>query len=62
LLRNRSAFPSESVDLIYLDPPFNSKKDYNSTSVRSPGDPIVRSTFSKTAGIGARHARMYSGI
>jgi len=28
-LRNHDKFPSESVDLIYLDPPFNSKKDYN---------------------------------
>ncbi|MGI0084520.1 MAG: DNA methyltransferase, partial [Nitrososphaerales archaeon] len=27
ILRNR--FPPESVDLIYLDPPFNSKADYN---------------------------------
>jgi site-specific DNA-methyltransferase (adenine-specific) len=25
----RKYFPSESVDLIYLDPPFNSKADYN---------------------------------
>ena len=28
-LRNRTYFPDESVDLIYLDPPFNSKKEYN---------------------------------
>ena len=26
---------SESVDLIYLDPPFNSKADYAAPSVRS---------------------------
>jgi len=25
----RKYIPDESVDLIYLDPPFNSKKDYN---------------------------------
>ena len=25
----RDHIPSESVDLIYLDPPFNSKRDYN---------------------------------
>src|ERR1035438_4297607 len=25
----RAEFPDESVDLIYLDPPFNSKRDYN---------------------------------
>ncbi|NQU06839.1 MAG: restriction endonuclease [Calditrichaeota bacterium] len=28
-LRNRDSFPSESVDLIYLDPPFNSSQTYN---------------------------------
>ncbi len=29
VLRDRDAFPSESVDLIYLDPPFNSNASYN---------------------------------
>jgi len=29
ILRNREYFPDNSIDLIYLDPPFNSKKDYN---------------------------------
>lgn len=29
VLRDREKFPNESVDLIYLDPPFNSKRDYN---------------------------------
>ncbi len=29
ILRNRDYFPDECIDLIYLDPPFNSKKDYN---------------------------------
>ena len=28
-LRNHDTFPNESIDLIYLDPPFNSKADYN---------------------------------
>ncbi len=28
-LRDHDAFPNESIDLIYLDPPFNSKADYN---------------------------------
>ena len=28
-LRNKELFPSNFVDLIYLDPPFNSKKVYN---------------------------------
>ena len=25
------SMPEESIDLIYLDPPFNSKRDYNAT-------------------------------
>ncbi|MHB1285891.1 MAG: DNA methyltransferase [Leptospirales bacterium] len=29
VLRNKTDFPDESIDLIYLDPPFNSKRDYN---------------------------------
>ncbi len=29
ILRNHEYFPDSSIDLIYLDPPFNSKKDYN---------------------------------
>ncbi len=28
-LRNREAFPNETVDLVYLDPPFNSNVNYN---------------------------------
>lgn len=28
-LRDRELFPDESVDLVYLDPPFNSNADYN---------------------------------
>lgn len=28
-LRDHKYFPDESVDLVYLDPPFNSKTDYN---------------------------------
>jgi 16S rRNA G966 N2-methylase RsmD len=28
-LRDRAEFPNESVDLVYLDPPFNSNADYN---------------------------------
>ena len=28
-LRNRDCFPDASVDLVYLDPPFNSNADYN---------------------------------
>ena len=29
VLRDCKSFPDASVDLIYLDPPFNSKRDYN---------------------------------
>ena len=29
VLRDRNAFPDECVDLIYLDPPFNSNASYN---------------------------------
>src|SRR4051812_40905785 len=28
-LRDETRFPSESVDLVYLDPPFNSNRSYN---------------------------------
>jgi adenine specific DNA methylase Mod len=28
-LRNKDIFPDASVDLVYLDPPFNSNADYN---------------------------------
>ena len=28
-LRNTKGFPDASVDLVYLDPPFNSNADYN---------------------------------
>ena len=29
VLNDKTAIPDESVDLIYLDPPFNSKSNYN---------------------------------
>lgn len=29
VLRDHSSFPDESVDLVYLDPPFNSNRSYN---------------------------------
>ena len=29
VLNDQNVLPNESVDLIYLDPPFNSKSDYN---------------------------------
>ncbi len=38
-LRNPDYFPSESVDLIYLDPPFNSSQDYNVLYKEADGTP-----------------------
>lgn len=35
ILRNREYFPDEFINLVYLGPPFNSKKDYN-TFTRAP--------------------------
>lgn len=37
----RKYFPNESVDLIYLDPPFNSKADYNILFKESSGEESV---------------------
>jgi site-specific DNA-methyltransferase (adenine-specific) len=37
----RKYFPKESVDLIYLDPPFNSKADYNILFKESSGEESV---------------------
>ncbi len=38
-LRNRECFPDESVDLIYLDPPFNSAQSYNILFKEAEGTP-----------------------
>jgi site-specific DNA-methyltransferase (adenine-specific) len=38
-LRNPDYFPSESVDLVYLDPPFNSSQDYNLLYKETAGVP-----------------------
>ncbi len=38
-LRDRDFFPSESVDLIYLDPPFNSNQSYNVLYKEAEGTP-----------------------
>jgi site-specific DNA-methyltransferase (adenine-specific) len=37
-LRSHEHFPTESVDLIYLDPPFNSSADYNIIFKEPTGD------------------------
>ena len=34
ILRDPHHFPDASVDLIYLDPPFNSNRSYNASSFR----------------------------
>ncbi len=38
ILRDRSSFPDESVDLVYLDPPFNSNRSYNVLFKSRTGD------------------------
>jgi DNA modification methylase len=38
-LRNQDYFPSESVDLVYLDPPFNSAQSYNILFKEEGGTP-----------------------
>jgi len=37
-LRNTKEFPDASVDLVYLDPPFNSNADYNVLSPETSGE------------------------
>ena len=44
----REQIADESVDLIYLDPPFNSKRDYNLLS-KTPKKPAKALTSSKPA-------------
>jgi 16S rRNA G966 N2-methylase RsmD len=47
ILRNHHYFPDGCVDLIYLDPPFNSSRSYNvrlripGTGGRPPRKPIM---------------------
>jgi hypothetical protein len=38
-LSDRKEFPDASVDLVYLDPPFNSNADYN-VLFREPGGQV----------------------
>lgn len=44
MLRDRTLFPDESVDLIYLDPPFNSNATYNMLFREESGE-ISRAQF-----------------
>src|SRR3990172_9529388 len=39
MLRNKDYFPDESVDLVYLDPPFNSNASYNVLFKEATGAP-----------------------
>jgi DNA modification methylase len=51
----------ESVDLIYLDPPFNSKRDYNMPFTEPSGkNDLLKSRRLKTLGFGMkmRYARI----
>jgi DNA modification methylase len=43
-LSDRKKFPDESVDLVYLDPPFNSNADYN-ILFREPSGQISQAQF-----------------
>jgi site-specific DNA-methyltransferase (adenine-specific) len=43
-LRNRKEFPDASVDLVYLDPPFNSNADYN-VLFREPSGEVSQAQF-----------------
>jgi hypothetical protein len=59
VLRNREHFPDQSIDLIYLDPPFNSNASYNvlfkGPSGKGSGAQIE--AFEVTHGIGVRRLR-----
>jgi site-specific DNA-methyltransferase (adenine-specific) len=46
----REHFPDECVDLVYLDPPFNSKRTYNYVfqAAAGPGDTAHIRAFSNT--------------
>jgi hypothetical protein len=52
-LSDRKEFPDASVDLVYLDPPFNSNADYN-VLFREPSGQVSRrsSTRSPIPGAG----------
>ena len=37
-LNNHDHFPNESVDLVYLDPPFDTRANYNVIDILQRGD------------------------
>lgn len=43
-LSNRKEFPDASIDLVYLDPPFNSNADYN-VLFREPSGAVSQAQF-----------------
>lgn len=43
-LSDRKEFPDASVDLVYLDPPFNSNADYN-VLFREPSGQVSQAQF-----------------
>ena len=49
----REHIADESVDLIYLDPPFNSKRDYNLLFKSPKGKPNHRGLSSSARGEGS---------
>jgi hypothetical protein len=57
-LRDRREFPDASVDLVYLDPPFNSNADYN-VLFREPSGAVSQAQFHafRIHGAGPRRPR-----
>jgi hypothetical protein len=54
----RRYLPDASVDLVYLDPPFNSNRDYNVIFRESPATPPMPSCSpSRTPGTGVHRPR-----
>ena len=78
ILRNRDYFPSESVDLVYRDPPFKSNEDYNVLFSEADGtrsaaqieafsdtwrwDVTARQTFDETLERGGRAAEALGAL
>lgn len=63
-LRNHSKFPDESVDLVYLDPPFNSSATYNMLFREHDGTQAVsqQQAFEDTWSWNEESARAYEEV
>jgi 16S rRNA G966 N2-methylase RsmD len=59
-LSDRKDFPDASVDLVYLDPPFNSNADYN-VLFREPSGQVSQAQFHRHLELG-RRCRYLSSI